>query len=91
MIVIWLQNANAIVDSEEVHIFYIPKSQGIHFDLGMTFMLNILYNKRIKIIQNDAAWTDNAGTLHTMDVIRKIGGMSICDMEEHRTPARGDF
>lgn len=41
------QNANAIDAADEVHIFYLPESQGIHFDLGVTFAKK----KKIKIIQ----------------------------------------
>lgn len=34
------QNMNAIKSSDEVHIFYDTKSQGIHFDMGVSFALN---------------------------------------------------
>ena len=33
------QNKNAIMDSDEVHIFYNRSSQGTHFDMGMAFVL----------------------------------------------------
>lgn len=33
-------NANAISNSEEVHIFFDPKSQGTLFDLGVAFALH---------------------------------------------------
>lgn len=42
-----LQNMNAIKASDEVHIFYNNKSQGIHFDIGVAFCLN----KPIKVIE----------------------------------------
>jgi hypothetical protein len=45
---ICLQNKQAIVEADEIHIFYESESQGSHFDLGMAFM----YNKPIKIIEN---------------------------------------
>lgn len=43
------QNANAIKDADEVHIFYSSKSQGTHFDMGVTFALQ----KRITIVQSE--------------------------------------
>lgn len=46
------QNKDAIIWSDEIHIFYDGKSQGALFDLGMAFALN----KKIKIIENH--WTD---------------------------------
>jgi len=46
---ICIQNKNAIIESDEVHVFYSSLSQGTHFDLGVSFALN----KRIKIILNE--------------------------------------
>lgn len=43
------QNLQAIKEADEVHIFYNSKSQGTHFDMGMSFALN----KKIVIIQNE--------------------------------------
>lgn len=43
------QNAKAIFDADEVHIFYNSKSQGTHFDMGVTFALN----KPIVIVENE--------------------------------------
>jgi len=43
------QNRNGIEKSDEVHIFYDSKSQGVHFDMGMAFMLG----KPIKIVENE--------------------------------------
>ena len=40
-------NLAAIQASDEVHIFYNPKSQGTHFDMGIAFALN----KPIKVIE----------------------------------------
>jgi hypothetical protein len=42
------QNMKAIKTADEVHIFYLPDSQGIHFDLGVSFALN----KKIKLIEH---------------------------------------
>lgn len=36
---ICLRMKQAISGADEVHIFYFPDSQGIHFDLGMAFAL----------------------------------------------------
>jgi len=33
------QNVAAIENADEVHVFYCPKSQGSHFDLGAAFAL----------------------------------------------------
>ena len=43
------QNACAIFNSDEVHIFYTKESQGTHFDMGVAFALN----KKIVIIENE--------------------------------------
>lgn len=42
------ENATAIYNSSEVHIFYNELSQGTHFDMGVAFALG----KRIKILKN---------------------------------------
>jgi nucleoside 2-deoxyribosyltransferase len=42
------QNANAIRESDEVHIFYNPDSQGTHFDMGVAFSLK----KKIVVVKN---------------------------------------
>lgn len=42
------QNAEAIIDADEVHIFWNGKSKGSMFDLGMAFIINkkiVLINK----------------------------------------------
>lgn len=44
------QNKQAIIDADEVHIFYNSKSQGTHFDMGMAFAMN----KKIKVIENES-------------------------------------
>jgi len=43
------QNAKAIQEADEVHIFYTSKSIGSHFDMGVAFGLN----KTIRVIQNE--------------------------------------
>jgi nucleoside 2-deoxyribosyltransferase len=42
------QNAQAIEDSDEVHIFFSDKSFGSHFDMGTAWGLK----KKIKVISN---------------------------------------
>ena len=48
-LVICKQNANAIFQSDEVHIFYNKTSQGTHFDMGVAFAMN----KTIKVIDSE--------------------------------------
>lgn len=43
------QNADAIREADEVHIFYTSKSIGSHFDMGVAFGLN----KTIRVIRNE--------------------------------------
>jgi len=43
---ICIENMNAISNSDEVHIFYNPNSQGSHFDMGITFA----FFKKIRVI-----------------------------------------
>lgn len=47
-IAICAQNRQAIIDADEVHIFYSPTSQGTHFDMGMCFALK----KNIVIVES---------------------------------------
>lgn len=42
------ENMTAIKYADEVHIFYMKESTGIHFDMGVTFALN----KKIVVVQN---------------------------------------
>lgn len=42
------QNRQAILNADEIHIFYNPDSRGTHFDMGMAFALN----KKIVIVNN---------------------------------------
>jgi nucleoside 2-deoxyribosyltransferase len=46
---ICIQNKNAIINSDEVHIFYSSTSQGTHFDMGVAFALG----KYIVIVENE--------------------------------------
>lgn len=46
---ICMQNANAIKDADEVHIFYNSSSQGTHFDMGVSFALG----KRVVVVENE--------------------------------------
>lgn len=43
------QNATAIFEADEVHIFYTKTSQGTHFDMGVAFALN----KRLVVVENE--------------------------------------
>lgn len=43
------ENATAIFNSDEVHIFYNSKSQGTHFDMGVAFALN----KPLVVVENE--------------------------------------
>ena len=42
------QNAKAIEEADEVHIFYDPDSDGSHFDLGVAWALN----KKLVVVSN---------------------------------------
>jgi len=46
---ICMQNAIAIKEANEVHIFYNNSSQGTHFDMGVSFALG----KKIIIVENE--------------------------------------
>jgi nucleoside 2-deoxyribosyltransferase len=43
------QNAKAIFDADEVHIFYNPESQGTHFDMGVAFA----HGKTINVVESE--------------------------------------
>ena len=45
------KNMSAINNADEVHIFYHPESQGIHFDLGVAFALG----KKVLLV-NTTEW-----------------------------------
>lgn len=42
------ENMKAIKAADEVHIFYVKESTGIHFDMGVAFA----FNKKIVVIDN---------------------------------------
>lgn len=46
-------NRQAIYEAKEVHLFYDPTSQGSLFDLGMTFMADLLLGKSIVLVNKD--------------------------------------
>lgn len=46
---ICMENAEAIENADEVHIFYSSKSTGTHFDMGVAFALN----KKLVIVENE--------------------------------------
>ncbi|MEI6119262.1 MAG: hypothetical protein WCP92_08995 [bacterium] len=57
---ICLQNMKAILDADEVHIFFVPSSYGSHFDLGVAFLACSLdENKIIKVIENGGLTDEN--------------------------------
>jgi len=43
------ENATAISNADEIHIFYNPTSQGTHFDMGVAFA----FGKKIKVVENE--------------------------------------
>lgn len=47
---ICLQNAHAISAADEIHIFYNSKSSGIHFDMGVAFVMDIVCGNKKKIV-----------------------------------------
>lgn len=50
---ICVQNMNAMLGADEIHIFFNPASYGTHFDLGMTFLAcHLDADKIIKVIEN---------------------------------------
>lgn len=63
---ICLNHFHAISEADEVHIWYDPTSQGVHFDLGMAFVLG----KPLKLI-NDPP--DNSDKSY-IKVIKCISG-----------------
>lgn len=48
-------NLRAILEADEIHIWYLAKSEGIHFDLGAAYMLirTLGYKKRIVFANKD--------------------------------------
>lgn len=46
---ICMQNGKAVMEADEVHVFYDPKSQGSHFDLGMLFFKDMFMGQKTRI------------------------------------------
>ena len=44
------ENATAIFEADEVHIYYSKTSQGTHFDMGVAFALN----KTLVVVENES-------------------------------------
>lgn len=42
-------NGRAIIESDEIHIWWTGKSQGSIFDFGMAFMAQLLLDKKIRL------------------------------------------
>lgn len=52
---ICMDNCDAIIAADEVHIWYEPNSQGSHFDRGMLFaLLRLGFRKRVVFINSVA-------------------------------------
>lgn len=54
-------NVRAIMNCDEVHIWYDETSGGSKFDIGVTFTLVVMmgYNKKIKIVNDDKVTCEN--------------------------------
>ncbi|MCX6823666.1 MAG: hypothetical protein NT085_00870 [candidate division SR1 bacterium] len=60
---ICLQKMKAIMEADEVHIFFVPLSCSSHFDLGITFLACSCDEKKIiKVIENGGL-TDEHGQI----------------------------
>jgi hypothetical protein len=46
------ENLRAMLNAQEIHVFYSPDSQGCHFDMGMAFVLSKITGKRIVVASN---------------------------------------
>lgn len=70
------QNADAISEADEVHIFYRPDSQGTHFDMGVTFALG----KRIKVA-NSIEYGTGKSYARMLDEWENagLGDIDLCD------------
>lgn len=54
-------NARAIMNCDEIHIYYDETSGGSKFDIGVTFTLVVMlgYNKKIVIVNDDKVTCEN--------------------------------
>jgi len=76
---ICMQNMQAILAADEIHIFFVPTSYGSHFDLGVTFLACYqVPNKIIKVIENNQV-IDQNGQMRLM--FEKSFGQMIYDWE----------
>jgi len=76
---ICMQNMQAILKADEIHIFFSPASYGSHFDLGVTFIACHLYPKKIiKVIEN-GQMIDAHGQFKLL--FEKSFGQMLCDWE----------
>lgn len=46
-------NAEAIIEADEIHVWWNPDSKGSLFDLGMAFILDVLHGKKIILANPD--------------------------------------
>jgi hypothetical protein len=68
---ICIDNSKAIKESDEVHVIYNPKSQGIHFDLGVAWALG----KKIKVVNPEEfpeEKSQNKSFLNMMEIWEKL-------------------
>ena len=79
---ICLQNMKAILEADEIHIFFVPESYGSHFDLGVTFLACYLNKEKvIKVIENPEICDENG---QTKLALFKSFGQVIHDWEERQ-------
>ena len=62
------QNKKAIIESDEVHIFYNPNSTGSLFDIGMAFA----FEKPIRLI-NKVETTEGKSFANVLNYLNKYG------------------
>lgn len=79
---ICIQNMQAILAADEIHIFFVPHSYGSHFDLGVTFLACYLdKNKIIKVVENFQG-VDHTGQMKLL--FEKSFGQMIAIWEENQ-------
>lgn len=84
---ICLQNMQAILAADEVHIFFVPTSYGSHFDLGVTFLAcSQNPNKSIKVIENGQV-IDQDGQMKLL--FEKSFGQMVYDWENKQNKKIG--
>jgi hypothetical protein len=75
----------ALIDQERAYQDSLPSSRTDGKDKTVGDYLTML---RGYLTKAEAAWNDNAGVVPALDIIRKIGGISVRCMEEHGAPSR---